>query len=150
MKGRPDLRLSVRKIKYLNSDLDLNSKDDLTPLGIAFEAGGAYCLHVTLGQDKLWYATFEADTISREPESSIEFLIAIVESLDRSNKRLWRSCLTREFNIGYDCGSEPWAFNQQLSPELLQRIAHNRASLRITLYPPERITRVRMAARGKK
>jgi hypothetical protein len=150
MKGRPDLRLSVGKIKYLNTDLDLISKDDLTPLGKAFEADGACCLHVTYGQDKLWYATFEADAISREAESSIKVLIAIIESLDRSSKRLWRSCMIREFNIGYDCGSEPWGFNQKLSHELLQRIARNRASLRITLYPPERITRARMAARRKK
>jgi hypothetical protein len=44
-------------------------------------------------------------------------------------------CSRREFNIGYDCGREPWAFNQVLSAQLLSRIAAARASLRVTLYP---------------
>jgi hypothetical protein len=39
------------------------------------------------------------------------------------------------FNIGYDCGAEPWAFNQGLTAELLGRMAATGASLRITLYP---------------
>ena len=44
-------------------------------------------------------------------------------------------CTTREFNLGYDCGAEPWAFNQGLSSELLGRIAAVGASLRLTIYP---------------
>ncbi len=43
--------------------------------------------------------------------------------------------MRREFNIGYDCGAEPWAFNQGLSAHLLGRMATAGASLRVTIYP---------------
>jgi len=46
---------------YLNTDLDLTSAADLTALAAAFEAGGVPPLHVTRGEDRQWYATFEAD-----------------------------------------------------------------------------------------
>ena len=45
----------------------------------------------------------------------------------------------REFNIGYDCGEEPWAFNQGLSAETLRRVAAVKASLRWTLYPDRQV-----------
>lgn len=48
---------------------------------------------------------------------------------------MWWACTRREFNIGYDCGAEPWAFNQGLSNETLRRIAACGGSLRWTLYP---------------
>jgi hypothetical protein len=138
------------KIQYLNTDLDLTSPNDLTPLSKAFKRQGAYCLHVTRGDDLLWYAIFEADVTSREPELSIATLITIIESLDRSARRLWRSCTRREFNIGYDCGSEPWAFNQGLSDQLIRQIAKVGASLRITLYPARRNVRAKKSVRQKK
>ena len=70
-----------------------------------------------------------------EPELNIAALVAVVESLDEQHLSLWRGCTQREFNIGYDCGAEPWAFNQGLSSELLGRMADIGTSLRITLYP---------------
>jgi len=38
-------------------------------------------------------------------------------------------------SFGYDCGLDPWGFNQGLSPKLLGRMAAAVASLRVTLYP---------------
>ena len=46
-------------ICYLNTDLDLTSSDDLTALAAVFESRGVFPLHVTRGEDGLWYATFE-------------------------------------------------------------------------------------------
>jgi hypothetical protein len=63
-------------------------------------------------------------------------MIAVVESLAESLRAVWAGCTLREFNIGYDCGDRPWAFEQGLSTGLLGRIAAVGASLRITLYPP--------------
>jgi len=138
------------KIRYLNTDLDLRSAKDLTALSDFFKSHGAYCLHVTHGEDDLYYATLEADTTCREPEQSISALMSIVESLKGSEKLLWRSCTLREFNIGYDCGSEPWAFNHAISNPLLHRLATAGAALRLTLYPPGRTVRGKKPARRKK
>jgi hypothetical protein len=123
------------RFTYRNTDLDLTSADDLTTLAVAFEAGGAPPLHVTRGEDGQWYATFETDEQHSEPEPTISAMLTVVESLEPSLRSVWAGCSRREFNLGYDCGSEPWAFNQGLSSELLGRMAAVGASLCITLYP---------------
>ena len=38
-------------IAYVNTDLELKSTDDLTPLVAALTAGKMFALHVTLGDD---------------------------------------------------------------------------------------------------
>jgi hypothetical protein len=122
-------------IGYLNTDLDLTSADDLTALAASFEAGGMLPLHVTRGDDGLWYACFETDEQHTEPEPNIAAMLGVVEVLAPNLRSVWAGCSRREFNIGYDCGPEPWAFNQGLSSELLGRMAAAGASLRWTLYP---------------
>jgi hypothetical protein len=123
-------------IKYLNTDLDLVCPEDLTELADALEAMGVTPLHVARGDDGKWYGTFETDEQHAEPESNIAQMLAVVESLDGPLRSVWGRCTLREFNVGYDCGGEPWAFNQGLSAGLLGRMAAVGASLRITLYPP--------------
>ena len=124
-------------IGYLNTDLDLTSADDLTALANAFKAGGVPPLHVTRGDGDggLWYACFETSDQHAEPEPNIAAMLAVVESLAPPLRSAWSRCSRREFNIGYDCGLVPRAFNQGLSAELLGRMAAAGTSLRITLYP---------------
>jgi hypothetical protein len=122
-------------ICYLNTDLDLTSAEDLTALAAAFESGGAPALQVTHGADALWHAIFETSAQFAEPEPNIAAMLAIVESLAGPLRSMWDGCTLREFNIGYDCGDEPWAFNQGLPADLLGRMAAAGASLRVTLYP---------------
>ena len=128
-------------ISYLNTDLDLTSADDLTALAACFEANGVFVLHCDRAEDGRSFATFEVLHCcepDRLPESDIATMLATIESLAQPLRNIWTSCMLREFNIGYDCGSKPWAFNQGLSSELLGRIAAARASLRITLYRPDK------------
>ena len=122
-------------ICYLNTDLDLVCSDDLTELANAFDAAGSPPLHVTKGDDGKWYASFETDEQHAEPAENISQMLSIIESLTDPLRSLWTRCTVREFNLGYDCGDEPWAFNQSLSADLLGRLAAIGASLRITLYP---------------
>ena len=111
---------------------------DLTVLALAFEARGLLPLHVTDGEGDLWYATFETIEQYDEPEPNIVSILEVIESLSGPLQLMWFGCIHREFDIGYNCGSQPWAFNQGLSNDLLDRMAKARASLRITLYPLER------------
>jgi hypothetical protein len=122
-------------IRYQNTDLDLVSSDDLIPLAAAFEAGGLRPLHVTRGEDGLWYTTLETREQYTNPESNIAAMLTVVESLGEPFSLGWRACTKRECNIGYACGREPWAFSHELPTQLLRRIVDVGASLRITLYP---------------
>ena len=120
---------------YRNTDLDLISTDDLTALVGAFDANGVSPLHVTHGDDGRWYATFETTLQHTEPEPNIAAMLDVIESLSETLRPTWDRCTLREFDIGYDCGAEPWGFNQGLSVTLLNRLVQAGASLRITLYP---------------
>lgn len=122
-------------ISYVNTDLDLISSDELTALAAVFESRGLFSLHVTHRDDGLWYAIFETEDQHTEPESNIAAMVAVAEALAEPHRSMWLACAQREFNIGYDCGTTPWAFTQGLSSPLLARLAAVGASLRVTLYP---------------
>ncbi len=122
-------------ITYLNTDLDLTSADDLTALARSFRRRGIFTLHTARAEDGLWYATFEVLDQHAEPEHAIAAMLAVVEGLSKRLRLAWDGCSLREFNVGYDCGLEPWAFNQGLTAGLLGRMAAAGTSLRVTLYP---------------
>lgn len=122
-------------IRYLNTDLDLVSPEDLAALAGAFEAQWGPPPFVRRDDEGQWYTTFETNEQHDEPEATIASMITVVESLPDQMQVAWSQCTRREFNIGYACGSQPWGFTQALSHELLKRIASVGASLGITLYP---------------
>jgi hypothetical protein len=124
------------KIKYLNTDLDLIAAFDLTLLVTALEAQGLISLRLGQEDDGLWYAILETDEQFDEPEPNIAAMLSVIEQFDQPMQEAWHSLKLRRFNIGYDCGNKPWAFNQGMSNPLLQRIAKAGASVRVTLYPP--------------
>lgn len=138
---RPDLwcrwierARAIPQFQHLNTDLVLKSDGDLTALSATFTARGLHELYLTRGDDGRWYASFAADLVPREPETVIALLVDAVESLPPPLRTVWDGCSLRELDMGYDCGVEPWAFNQGLSAGLLRRVAAAGASLRVTLY----------------
>jgi hypothetical protein len=123
------------KIYYRNTDLDLVAAVNLNSLTQIFESQGMLLLHIMQNEAGQWSATFETDKQYDDPEANIAAMLSIIESLDEVEQNIWENLILREFNIGYDCGIEPRNFNQDLSNELLHRVALIGASLRITLYP---------------
>ena len=123
------------KFVYCNTDLDLTSPEDLTRLAQVFERQAVCPLQIAQAESGLWCATFETEQQYDEPEPNIAALLTVVEAFDPFIRDIWFGCTIREFNIGYDCGSKPWAFNQGLSSQLLGRMAAAKTSLRVTLYP---------------
>jgi hypothetical protein len=124
------------QILYLNTDLDLAAAVDLRSLATTFESQGIIPLHIAPIKDDGWRAIFETSKSYPDPESNIAVILSVIEQLEPPELSIWQTLTLCEFNIGYDSGSEPWAFNQTLSHELLQRITKVGASLRFTLYPP--------------
>lgn len=123
-------------IRYLNTDLDLVGSVALDTLAAALEALGVFPLHCERSDDGLWYCTLETEKHDHtEPESNIAEMLSAIESLPDELMQTWGECSKREFNVGYDCGDEPWAFNQGLSNDTLRRLAQCGATFRVTLYP---------------
>jgi len=124
-----------KQIRYLNTDLDLQSEHDLTELGKAFEANGAFPLHLAQEDDGIWYAMIETDESFNDPEQNIDAFLKIIESLSSSIRSDWDGCRLREFNTGYDCGTEPRSYMHRWSHDLLARVVRAGASVAVTLYP---------------
>ena len=125
-------------IRYLNTDLDLIASIPLADLAATLESLGVFPLHVMQGEDGLWYCTLETENEHidhTEPESNIAEMLTAIEAFPAAAMETWDACTTREFNVGYDCGDEPWAFSQGLSNETLLRMAQCGSTFRVTLYP---------------
>ena len=134
--------MSKPRIRYLTTDLDLHSGGDPTTLVTELEVRGI-CGYLTACDD----GTFSVvcNDVSNDvcdlsiddgaPEKNIMHILNAIESLSSSAMSIWESCRKREFDIAYECGDKPWAFNQGLSNDVLQRIADCGAALRITIYP---------------
>ncbi|MGC1309782.1 MAG: hypothetical protein WA885_21365 [Phormidesmis sp.] len=122
-------------IRYINTDLELVSAQDLADFATVLESKGLLALHVTCCEDKLWRAAFETAVDRPEPEAAITQLIEVIESLSEPAQTIWHRCVNRSFDIGYECGQQPPSYKQEISSDLLGRIASVGAALRITLYP---------------
>jgi hypothetical protein len=126
-----------RETHYLNTDLDLVAGQSLQALAGALATRGMLPLHVDPRDDRHWYSTLETEEKFTQPEPNIVALLTAIEALDPQSHIQWAACAIREFNIGYDCGDEPRAFNHGLTAPTLARMAALGISLRITLYPAE-------------
>jgi hypothetical protein len=123
--------------RYINTDLDLVAPQDLTAFAAVLESKGFLTLHKGRHDDGLFYAVFEITDVPASPEQTLQAMLGIIEGFAQPERDSWLRTTERVFNIGYDCGSEPWAFNNRLSTTTLRRMAEAGAALQITLYPPE-------------
>jgi hypothetical protein len=128
---------------YINTDLDITADCDLTPLVAELEAQDFLSLHCGQRDSGEWDARFEISDFNildepieaRSPEVTIAAMLPALEALSGEAKALWERSGERCFDMGYECGEEPWGFRQELSNEILGRIAALGMTLRITLYP---------------
>jgi hypothetical protein len=120
--------------RYLNTDLDLVSLVDLTPLAEAFAGKKWSVLHCELHPDNRWTASFEIPGGNKTPEKTIAAMLKVIDRLPGHLKLLWSGCLKRDFNLGFDGGFEPRALEYTLPTELLTRIASVGASVSVTIY----------------
>jgi hypothetical protein len=124
-----------RLTEYRNADLELVSVRSLADLAATLTTNGFFPLHVAQVGDGRWLAAFETEESFDDPESNIVAMLAAIEALDPQSRELWADCVSREFDLGYECDDEPRAFNQGLTAATLARIATQGISLRLTLYP---------------
>lgn len=123
-----------RQTRYLNTDLQLWATTDLRPLVEALASRGLLSLYAGPWPGGTWSARFETAQAYQEPDANIAALLSAIDALDESARSLWLACTLRQFDIGYDCGDEPAAFTQPLSPATLARIAEAGGALMISLY----------------
>lgn len=124
---------------YINTDLDLVSRHDLSPLAARFDAE-ACLLHCDQWADGKWYATVEAAgsgdvEFRRTPEDHLRALLDIVARFDERETRAWYDCEKREFNIGWQAAEQRPEGAFAIPAEILREFARHDATLAVTIYP---------------
>ena len=122
------------RVRFLNVDLDVRSREDLTPLAEALEPQ-VFALHVgRVGRG--WMARFELTRQPRTPDTAIRRLVTALERLPARERARWRRATRREFNVGIQAAAEPHASQFPIGPDTLELVARLRGRLVLTLYAP--------------
>ena len=123
----------MNEIKFLNVDLLLKSKQDLTPI-IDNLGKKIFVLHNGKEKDH-YYAYLEIMGDRSAPNEVIKIFCDLIENLSENSKKIWDEADYRIFDIGYDSGRHENSFSSDLTELEIKRIAAINASMRITIYP---------------
>src|SRR5450631_1208639 len=119
--------------QFRNVDLEVSSASDL---GWLVEELGEDVTKLYCGPAQGHFlATFEANHVFGDPNALIGFFCGLIEALPGDRQRDWREAFLKIFNVGYDAGYEPRAYQSDLRPDTVEAIARIGASVRITIYP---------------
>ena len=119
--------------QYLNTDLEIESKDDLARI---VEEFGEDVLVLYHGETRGYQnASFEIAGGSADADSTINSFCELVEQLPQDVREIWDGCCSRIFDIGYESGKSPQSFRSEIRAATMQRIAKIGAGVVVTIYP---------------
>lgn len=121
-------------IYYITTDVDFTADFDLAPLADELSCALSAAVFVVTRSGGRWKASGGILVEPHDPESSIAYFLNLLNSLDEESKRSWSNCMSRVFDIGYQCGDAPSTLAYDLSAGLIHRIAERSSSIRTTLY----------------
>ncbi|CCQ11178.1 putative orphan protein [Pseudoalteromonas luteoviolacea B = ATCC 29581] len=124
-----------QEIQFLNVDLELESKHDISVL-VSDLSNKAVVLHYDKDEFRQ-LARIEAGGEISSPDKAINHLCELIESCSKAGLKQWLSCSKRTFDLGFSSGFSPKCFSQALHVDTLLRISAIGAGMEITLYPIE-------------
>jgi hypothetical protein len=120
-------------VQYLNTDLEIESKDDLARI---VEEFGEDVLVLYHGETRGYQnASFEIAGGSADADSAINSFCTLIEQLPKAVREIWDGCCSRIFDIGYESGKSPQSFRSEIRAATMQRIAKIGAGVVVTIYP---------------
>jgi hypothetical protein len=123
----------MEDIRYLNVDLLIKSREDLTPIVKEFGDDVLVLSNEKVGE--FHYAYFEISGSHAGPNEDIEYFCSLIEGLEEENRKLWENSFYRIFDVGYESGTSKNSFSSDLREPVLKRLAEANASIRVTIYP---------------
>jgi hypothetical protein len=121
----------MNEIHFLNIDLDIESSIDISP--IIDEWGDSICVHRNEEIDGIFYGSFE--TPFSGIDGIIDEYISLIDGLSPSSRAIWDKALKRDFDFGYESGTEPNNFHSRIESESINKLAKVGGSVVITIYP---------------
>lgn len=119
--------------QYLNTDLEIESKSDLSK--IVEEFGADVLVHHHGEMRGYQHASFSIAGGSSDADATIDLFCTLVECLPKDVREVWDGCCSRIFDIGYESGTSPQNFRSEIRAATIQRVAKIGASVVVTIYP---------------
>lgn len=124
----------MNEIRYLNVDLLIKSRDDLSPVVNNF---GEDVLVLHNGKAGEYFSAYlETAQSLADPNEDIVHFCMLIEALPPVERQIWDNCFHKIFDLGYSCGASNRSFSSDLRTDTIEKIAKYGASLRVTIYPP--------------
>ena len=124
------------EIRYLSTDLDIESTSDLSALVDELGEDVIVLHHGPISHFK--HASFQlAQASYGGPDEVLEGYCNLVENLSVDARKIWDSCFTRVFDVGISWGALPQRYRFELRPSTLKRVTGIGASVAVSLYPEE-------------
>lgn len=122
---------------FLNVDLDLYSKTDLQPLADALgrKVDVLFCGKES-PRSRKHVARFELAAQTKDADSTIRRLCALIRGLPEPSRALWDTATAREFSIGLQAGHAPRSLDFVVEAATIRAVADLNARLSVTLYAP--------------
>jgi len=120
-------------IRYLNTDLEIESKNDLSRVVHEFGDDVIVLYHGEMRGYQ--HASFEIAANSAGADETINSFCALVENLPEEVREIWDGCCSRVIDLGYESGTSPQNFRSEIRAPTIRRVAAIGASIVITIYP---------------
>ena len=120
-------------VKYLNTDLELVSENDLSTVIAVF---GEDVVLLSAHRSAVKHvAIFEIAGSTADPESIIEYFCMLAESLDEEARAVWDACHSRVVDVGFEGGTDHASYASTIDARTVARMAANGMSFRVTVHP---------------
>ena len=124
------------EVQYLNTDLEVESKSDLSKIVEDFGEDVLVLHHGEISGYQ--HASFSIAGGSTDADATINYFCTLVESLPAEVRQIWDGCCSRVFDVGYESGTSPQNFRSEIRASTIRRVANIGASVAITIYPETR------------
>jgi len=120
-------------IRYLNTDLEIETKSDLSKIVDEFGDDVSVLYH---GEVRGYqHASFEIPGNTAGADETINSFCSLIENLPEEVREIWDGCCSRIIDVGYESGTSPQNFRSEIRAHTIQRVAAVGASIVITIYP---------------
>ena len=121
------------EVRYLNTDLVIESKTDLSVIVHEFGEDVIVLYHGEMRGYQ--HASFESSEAGAGADEIINFFCMLVENLPEGAREVWDGCCSRVLDVGFESGESPSNFRSEIRASTIQRVAAIGASIVVTIYP---------------
>lgn len=119
---------------FLNVDLDIYARSDLQPI---VNALGRKVIVLHAGRTRgTHHAHLELARTRKTADATIRGFCELIRALPKRERDLWNTAKVRDFNIGVQAGTRPYATEFAVAAETLKAAHESGARLVLTVYAP--------------